>query len=469
MVQANVVGSGPNGLAAALALAKAGVEVTVYESSGTPGGGARSTEMTLPGLVHDQCSGFHPLAVDNAFSDFAQLADYGLEWALPPVQYAHPLDYGDGAAAYRSVTETAAALGDPSWQHIFGSLTKQFPSTAQDFLQPMLRFPSAPVKFLNFGLRAGLPANMLARLMQTNQAQALFAGAAAHAFRPLDSLGSSAIGVALATAAHAYGWPVAKGGSAAIVKAMLQALAVHGAKVVTGAHIATIDELPAAEIVMLNTAPGAAADIVGTKMPGPVTRRLKAFRHGPAAATISLAVEGGIPWRYEPARRAGTVHVGGSFSEIAFVEKQITKGIMPRNPFVLVGQQSVADPSRSAGNIHPVDAYAHVPAGYPHDATDVILQQIERFAPGFRERIIAQSSRTTADLEAENPNFVGGDIVSGSNALDQLIFRPRPALNPYWLGVPGTYLCSAATPPGAGAHGMAGYNAARSALQELGR
>lgn len=467
MVHAAVVGSGPNGLAAALTLAKAGVEVTVYEAAGSPGGGARSAEATVDGLIHDHCAGFHPLAVDNAFTEFAQLADYGLQWAWPEVQYAHPLDDGDGAAAYRSVAQTAYALQDPSWKHLFGSITDQFPTIARDFLQPMLRLPDAPLKFANFGLRAGLPANVLARLLRNERSRALFAGAAAHAFRPLDSCGSSAIGVALATAGHAYGWPVAKGGSAAIVDAMLNALYAHGGKVLTDTHISSAAQLPNADIVMLNTAPGAAADIMGPRIPQAISKALRRFRHGAAAATVSLAVEGGIPWTYLPARAAGTVHVGGSFSEIAFVERQVTNGVMPRKPFVLVGQQSVADPARTRGTLHPVDAYAHVPAGYPHDATEEIVRQIERFAPGVRDRIIAQSSRTTADLAAQNPNFVGGDIVTGSNAFDQLVFRPRPALNPYRLGTTGAYLCSAATPPGAGAHGMAGYNAATTALAEL--
>lgn len=469
MVQAAVVGSGPNGLAAALTLAKAGVQVTVYEASDTPGGGARSTEATLGGVTHDHCAGFHPLAVDNAFAEFAQLDQHGLEWAWPEVQYAHPLDDGDGAAAYQSVSQTAEALGDTSWQHVFGPLTAQFPAITRDFLQPMLRLPDAPLKFANFGLRAGLPANVLARLLRNERSRALFAGAAAHAFRPLNSFGSSAIGVALATAGHAYGWPVAKGGSAAIVEAMLEALHAHGGNVMTGAHIWSTAQLPEADIVMLNTAPGAAADIMGPRIPESIAKRLRSFRHGAAAATVSLAVEAGIPWTYAPARAAGTVHVGGTFSEIAFVERQVNKGVMPRNPFVLVGQQSVADPSRAQGTIQPVDAYAHVPAGYPHDATEEILSQIERFAPGVRDRIVAQSSRTTADLSVQNPNFVGGDILTGSNAFDQLVFRPRPALNPYRLGASGAYLCSAATPPGAGAHGMAGYNAATSALAELKR
>lgn len=469
MVHAAVVGSGPNGLAAALTLAKAGVEVTVYEAAASPGGGARSTQATLDGLVHDHCAGFHPLAVDNAFTKFAQLEESGLQWAWPAVQYAHPLDDGDGAAAYRSVAQTAEGLQDPSWKHLFGSLTEQFPTITRDFLQPMLRLPDAPLQFANFGLRAGLPANILARLLRNERSRALFAGVAAHAFRPLSSFGSAAIGVALASAGHAYGWPVAKGGSSAIVDAMLKALYAHGGQVVTGTRISTAAQLADADIVMLNTAPGAAADIMGSEIPQRVSKQLHTFRHGAAAATVSLAVEGGIPWTYAPARAAGTVHVGGTFSEIAFVERQVTNGVMPRNPFVLVGQQSVADASRGRDTVHPVDAYAHVPAGYPHDVTEEIVRQIERFAPGVRDRIVASSSRTTADLAAENPNFVGGDIVTGSNAFDQLLFRPRPALNPYRLGASGAYLCSAATPPGAGAHGMAGYNAATAALAELSR
>ena len=469
MVTANVIGSGPNGLAAALTLAQAGVDVTVYERSDTPGGGARSVEATLPGIIHDQCAGFHALAVGNAFFSSAGLEHYGLQWLTPEISYAHPLDYGRGAAAYRSVEDTVREIDDPAWESLFGPLSRKFANISADVVTPMLQFPKAPVDFTRFGLRAGLPANVLAALLRTEESKALYAGVAAHSFRPLSSLGSSAIGVMLLAAGHAVGWPVAKGGTAAIVDAMLQALQAHGGRVVTGAHVDSVAELPTADIVMLNTAPEAAVKLMGSRLPAPIAMWLRKFRHGPAASTVSLAVEGGIPWTYEPARRAGTVHVGGSLPEIAFVERQINKGIMPRNPYVLVGQQSVADPARAKDNIHPIDAYAHVPLGYPHDAADFIIRQIERFAPGVRDRIVAQSSRTTADIEAENPNFVGGDIVSGSNTMHQLLFRPRPAINPYRLGDTGADLCSASTPPGAGAHGMAGYNAAKSALAELQR
>ena len=467
MVTANVIGSGPNGLAAAVTLAKAGVDVTVYERNPTPGGGARSVEATLPGLLHDHCAGFHALSVNNAFLLDADLDTFGLEWALPEIQYAHPLDYGRGAAAYRSIEQTGHQLQDPAWQALFGPLARHFGKLSADVVQPMLQLPQSPIGFARFGLRAGLPANLLAQAFRADQAEALFAGVAAHAFRPLHTLGSSAIGVTLLAAAHAVGWPVAKGGSQAIVDAMLKALAHHGGKVITDAHINSVTQLPRADLVMLNTGPAAAANILGSAIPDRLAASLRRYRYGSAAAPVSLAVEGGIPWTYEPARRAGTVHVGGSFAEIAVVEAQIAKGKMPDNPYVLVGQQSVADPGRAHNNIHPIDAYAHVPAGYPYDATELIIRQLERFAPGVRERIVAQTSRTTADLEADNPNFVGGDIVSGANSMDQLLFRPRPALNPYRLGSTRAYLCSAATPPGAGAHGMAGYNAARIALEDL--
>jgi len=469
MVTANVIGSGPNGLAAAVTLAQAGVNVTVYERNAVPGGGVRSGEATIPGLLHDYCAGFHALAVNNAFMSATGLADYGLEWALPEVQYAHPLDNGDGAAAYRSVDQTAHELRDSSWEHLFGPLARNFDAISAEVTQPMLHVPQAPLSMVRFGLRAGLPAKALAKLLRTEDAQALFAGVAAHAFGPLHTLGSSAIGVMLLTAAHSVGWPVAKGGSVAIADAMLRALTDHGGTVITEAHIDSLAELPTADITMLNTSPNGAVKLLGSALPSRVAAGLRRFRHGTAAATVSLAVEGGIPWTYEPARRAGTVHVSGTLPEVVFVERQVARGKMPRNPYVLVGQQSVADPSRTTDGIHPVDAYAHVPFGYPHDASEAIISQIERFAPGVRDRIVAQSARTTADIEAENPNFVGGDIVSGANTMQQLLFRPRPALHPYALGIPGVYLCSASTPPGAGAHGMAGFNAASAALEALRR
>jgi phytoene dehydrogenase-like protein len=469
MPTAIVVGSGPNGLAAALTLAAEGVDVTVLEASDSIGGGTRSDEVTLPGLLHDVCSGFHPLAVDTAFSRAFDLGAHGLRWAYPEIQYAHPLDDGTGAAVWRSVDQTARALGrdEGSYRRLFGALERRFDLIAEEFLQPMLHVPRHPLALARFGAYSVLPAQVLAWRWHTPQARALFAGVAAHAFRPLGSLMSSAIGVALGTAAHRFGWPVAVGGSAQITAAMAGALAERGGRIETRVSVSRYDDLGEPDIVMLDTSPGAAAEILGSRMPARVARSYRRFKHGPGAFQVAFAVDEGIPWAYEPAMKSGTVHLGGTLEQIAVAEQQIWKGRMPEQPFILVGQQSVADPQRAADGIHPVDVYAHVPANWAGDATEVIIDRIERFAPGFRTRIRAVRSRSTQQIHAHNPNYVGGDIVTGANSPRQLVFRPRVALDPYATGAPGVYLCSAATPPGAGAHGMAGWHAAKSALIHL--
>lgn len=469
MTTAVVVGSGPNGLAAALTLAQAGVEVTVLEASSVAGGGTRSSELTLPGLIHDECSAFHPLAVHTAFSRSAGLEQLGLRWCWPQVQYAHPLDHGDGAAALRSVQDTADGLGEDAetWLRVFGPLAEQFDKITDDFLRPVVRVPSHPIALARFGIRAGLPANVLAARWSTGAAKALFGGVAAHAMHPLSSPLSSAIGVALGTAAHAHGWPVAEGGSAAISRAMIAVLERHGGQVVTDTSVSSLDDLGSPDIVMLDVAPRAAVSIVGNRLPERIRRGLSRFRHGPGSFKVDFAVEGEVPWAYGPARRAGTVHVAGSMKEMIAAERDVARGRMPERPFVLIGQQHLADPTRASGGRIPVYAYAHVPAGYTGDATSAIEQQIERFAPGFADRVLARHVRSTAQLEEHNPNYVGGDVVTGANSLRQLVFRPRPTRDPYALGVPGVYLCSAATPPGAGAHGMCGFNAATSALARL--
>ena len=471
MPSAIIVGSGPNGLAAALTLAADGVDVTVLEASDSIGGGTRSGELTSPGLVHDQCSGFHPLAVDTGFSRQFDLQAHGLQWALPQVQYSHPLDGGRGAAAWRSVDRTATRLGadGESYRRLFGPLDARFPQISEDFLQPLLHVPDHPLPLLRFGTYAAMPAALLAQRWHTDEARALFAGVAAHAFRPLNSLMSSAIGVALGTAAHRFGWPVAVGGSANISTAMTKVLTGLGGRIETGTTVRDHRELGNPDIVMLDTSPSAAVAILGDALPARVGRAYRRFRHAPAAFQVAFAVEGGIPWAHEASRSAGTVHVGGTFAEIAAAERMVVRGIMPERPFVLVGQQSVADPSRAKDGLHPIDAYAHVPAGWTGDATQSIIDQIERFAPGFRGRVHHIHTRSTREIQDHNPNYVGGDIVTGANDPLQLVFRPRVALDPYSTGVPGVYLCSAATPPGAGAHGMAGWNAARSALTYLTR
>ncbi len=476
MTTAVVVGSGPNGLSAALTLAAEGVEVTVLEAADTLGGGTRSAELTLPGLVHDECSGFHPLAVDNPFTRRFDLDRHGLRWLWPEVQYAHPLDSpldsssdGRGGAAWQSVERTAAELGrdESAWLQVFGPLSRRFDDVAVDFLRPLAHVPRHPFALAGFGLRAVPPASLLARRWSTPEARALFAGAAAHAMRPFSSPVSSAVGVALAASAHRYGWPVAEGGSAAISRATSSMLRMLGGRVETGVEVTSLDQLDRPDLVMLDVAPAAAARIVGDRMPARVRRAYGRYRHGPGAYKVDFAVEGGVPWSYRPARAAGTVHVGGSLAEVARAEREVHRGRMPERPFVLVGQQYVADPARSRDGVDPLYAYAHVPSGFTGDATAAIEAQIERFAPGFRERVLARHVTTTGDLVAHNANYVGGDVVTGANTPTQLLFRPRFAADPYSTGVDGVYLCSAATPPGAGAHGMCGWNAARSALRRL--
>ncbi|MEO5662011.1 MAG: NAD(P)/FAD-dependent oxidoreductase [Nocardioides sp.] len=472
MTRAIVVGSGPNGLAAALTLAVAGVEVTVLESAATPGGGTRSVEATVPGVLHDECSGFHPLAVDTAFSRSVDLASAGLQWAWSDVQYSHPLDGGRGSSVLRSVDDTAAALGTDAgrYRRVFGPLDRRFDKITADFLQPMLHVPKHTIALAGFGSLAAMPATMVGRNFRTEEAQALWAGVAAHAFRPLGSPFSSAIGVALGTAAHHYGWPVAVGGSRAITDALITLLTKHGGRVLTGEHVTSLDVARRehdAHLALLDTSPRAAAGIIGDRLPGRVRRAYERYKYGTGAFQVAFAVHEGIPWTHEPTRRAGTVHLGGSLAEIAAAEKDTWRGRMPERPFVLLGQQSLADPGRARDGIHPIDAYAHVPAGFQGDATQAIIDQIERYAPGFRERIVGTAVRTSTEISQQNANYVGGDICTGANTPRQLVFRPRAALNPYATGVPGVYLCSAATPPGAGAHGMCGYLAAQSALESL--
>ncbi len=466
-----VVGAGPNGLAAAVALAQRGLKVTVLEAADDIGGGTRSSELTLPGLLHDHCSAVHPLGVGSPFLRTLGLERYGVEWAWPEVDLAHPLDGGRAGVLVRSVERTVRGLGadGPAWERLFAPLADDFEALTEDVLRPVPHLPAHPVALARFGLRALQPATAVARRWRGAEARALFAGAAAHLMYPLTGPTSSAVGLMLIGAAHRFGWPVARGGSRTITDALAAMLAELGGTIETGVRVDSLAELAPARIVMLDTAPGAAARICGDRLPGRVRRAYRGWRHGPAAFKVDLAVQGGIPWTHEACRRAGTVHLGGTLEEVVRTEAQTAGGRMPERPFVLVGQQYLADPDRSRGDVHPIWAYAHVPHGYPGDATEAVLRQIERFAPGFRERIVGRSVRSTAELARYNVNFVGGDIVAGANTTRQVALRPRLAPDPYSTGIPGVYLCSAATPPGAGVHGMCGANAARSALRYLDR
>jgi phytoene dehydrogenase-like protein len=464
-----VVGSGPNGLACAVELARNGVSVTVLEAEETIGGGTRSSELTVPGLLHDDCSATHPMAAGSPFLNSLDLARHGLEWLWPEVDLAHPLDDGSAGVMVRSIDRTARGLGEDgnAWKRLFGPSSAHFEALLEDILAPIIHVPRHPVRLARFGIPAAAPATLLARSWKTPQARALFGGVAAHAFAPLNRPLSSSVGCALIDACHAFGWPVARGGSRAITDALASVLLENGGTIETGRRVASLAELGDADVVVLDLAPGAAAEIAGERLPARVARSYRRYRHGPGAFKVDLAVEGGVPWVNDSCRRAGTVHVAGTFEEIAVAERAINRGSMPERPFMLVGQQYLADPGRSEGDLHPVWIYAHVPSGYGGDATESVLGHIERFAPGFRERIVASSVRSPADLAAYNSNYVGGDIITGANTPVQVLIRPRLALDPYSTGIDGVYICSAATPPGAGAHGMNGYNAARSALRHL--
>ena len=471
MTTAVVVGAGPNGLAAGIHLARNGIAVQVLEAADTIGGGARSGELTVPGVIHDHCSAAHPMGVGSPFWKEIDLGRYGLTWKWPEVDCAHPLDDGTAGVLHRSIEKTAAGMGSDGrrWRLAVGDLAKGFDELGEDLMRPALHVPHHPIRLAAFGPRAMLPASVLARWFRTEQPRALYGGMAAHAFTRLDRPPTAAMGLMFIASGHRYGWPVAEGGSGSIIAALGAALRAHGGAVTTGITVTSRADIPDADIVMLDLNPSAALRIYGDAMPRRIKRSYRRYRLGSSAFKVDFAIEGHIPWTNPDCGRAGMVHLGGSFAEIAHTERQRADGRMEERPFTLVGQQYLADPSRSAGKINPIWSYAHVPFGYTGDATAAVVGQIERFAPGFRDRVIATVSKSTAELHAYNANYIGGDIIGGANDGLQVLFRPRVAIDPYFTGVAGVYLCSQSTPPGAGIHGLCGYHAAQSALRRLRR
>lgn len=466
MTTAVVVGSGPNGLAAAVVLARAGIDVTVLEAEDEIGGGTRSGELNVPGVLHDICSATHPTAVASPFFQSLDLGRHGLEWLWPEVDAVHPIDGGRAGVLFRDLDRTVEGLGvdGPAWRKLYEPLTRHGDELIGEIFGPIVHVPKHPILMAKFGLRALQPASWIAHRWQTDEARGLFAGLAAHALHPLNRPTTGGLGLMFGMTSHAYGWPVAKGGSASIAAALAADIVEHGGTIETGHRVT---ELPQADIVIFDTTPDAALRIAGDRIPARVRRPLKRWRTGPGVFKVDFAVEGGVPWTNEWAHRAGTLHLGGTFEQLNAAEREAHAGRMPERPFVLLCQQYLADPGRSAGDVHPVWSYAHVPNGYTGDATEAIIAQIERFAPGFRERIVARTVSTPADLEAHNANYLGGDIGGGANDPWQLVMRPRFSTNPYSLGAKGLYICSASTPPGGGVHGMGGFHAATAAVQSL--
>lgn len=470
MSDAVVVGAGPNGLAAAIVLALAGLSVRVLEAAETVGGGARSAELTLPGFVHDVCSAIHPLGVASPFFRTLPLADHGLEWIDPPAALAHPFDDGTAAVLERTPEAAVRGLGGDAdrWRRLFAPLARDAERLLEDVLAP-LHLPAHPLVLGRFGARALLPAAALARLsFRGEKARGLFAGLAAHSILPLGRPPSAAFGLMLGLLGHGAGWPFAGGGSQRISAALASYLRSLGGEIETERRVDSLAELGETRVVLLDVTARGLLALAGERLPSRYRRGLERYRYGPGVFKLDWALDGPIPWRAEECGRAATVHLGATLEEIAASEAAPWRGEVAGRPYVLLAQQSLFDQARAPAGRHTAWAYCHVPNGSTVDMTERIERQVERFAPGFRDRILARSTLAPADLERHNANCVGGDINAGAATLGQLFTRPVARLSPYTTPLPGVFLCSASTPPGGGVHGMCGYHAAQAALRSLG-
>jgi phytoene dehydrogenase-like protein len=466
-----VIGAGPNGLSAAVALAMQGASVAVLEATSEIGGGTRTAELTLPGFAHDVCSAVHTLGILSPFFRSLPLAEHGLEWIRPPASLAHPLDDGPPVMLWRSLDRTCAGLGRDagSYRALVEPLLRNPHGFLADALGP-LGVPKHPILFARFGLQGLWPATWLARArFRGERARALFAGCAGHSILPLDKMFTAALGLMFTLAGHVEEWPVAAGGSAAISRALASLLAAHGGIVRTGVRIESLEQLPHARVYLFDTSPDQLASICEPVLPAGYVRRLRRYRFGPGVFKLDWALDGPIPWRDAECLEASTVHVGGTLEEIAASESAMYRGQHPERPYIILCQQSQFDSTRAPEGQHTGYAYCHVPANSSVDRTEAIEAQVERFAPGFRDRIIGRHAMNTGDFSRYNRNFVGGAITGGVADISQLFFRPVARPNPYSTPNPRVLICSASTPPGGGIHGMCGAHAARTALARLER
>jgi phytoene dehydrogenase-like protein len=465
-----VVGSGPNGLAAAVELARNGASVLVLEAAQDIGGGTRTAELTLPGYAHDVCSGCHPLAILSPYLSQLPLREHGLEWVQGSASVAHPLDGEPAVMLRKSLDETVDGLGRDAaaYRRLIGPLIGNARPLLEEVLAPLTHIPRHPLVLARFGIPALLPASALARMVfRGERARALFAGCAAHTILPLSRPISAAVGVLFLLSAHVETWPVARGGSASIARSLSSYLTSLGGRIETDSRVWSTADLPPARVVLFDTSPKQLVDIAGSVLPDGFVRRLGRFRYGPGIFKVDWALDGPIPWTDPACLDAATVHLGGTLGEIAAAESIVWRGEHAERPFVLVIQQSQLDPSRAPAGKDTGYAYCHVPSGSAVDLTDIVERQVERFAPGFRDRILARHITRTADLERDNPNYVGGAITGGVADMLQTVARPVLRLDPYATPNPRVYICSASTPPGGGVHGMCGYHGARSALRRM--
>jgi phytoene dehydrogenase-like protein len=464
-----VVGAGPNGLAAAIRLAQRGLAVLVLEASDSVGGGARSAELTLPGFVHDVCSAVHPLCLGSPFLRTLPLERFGLKWLNPEVALAHPLDQGEAVILRRSLPATASLLGadGSAYARLMEPLAAGWDKLAQELFRPLLHWPRAPLLLARFGLAGVQSATRVARhAFREEPARALWAGLAAHSGLRLEAAASAAFALVLGSAAHAVGWPLPRGGAGQVGEALATQLRALGGEIRTRSRVDCLEALPLSRVVLLDLTPRQVLRLAGGKLPASYRARLERFRYGCGVFKVDYALRAPIPWRATECALAPTVHLGGTLAEIASAERAVAAGRVPEKPFVILVQASLFDDTRAPAGHHTAWAYCHAPPGSTCDLTDALERQIERFAPGFRECILARHTMHAVDLERHNPNLVGGDINGGAADLRQLAARPVFGPRPYRTPVPGLYLCSASTPPGGGVHGMCGFHAAETAWRD---